>query len=1063
MVKIAHFADTHIHNLRDHEDYKYVFEQIYKDLKDCGVDYIVHAGDVVNNKVSLTPEVVIMVRDFLVSLSQIAPVIIVPGNHDGLTGNPDRLDSISAIASVIANNNIHVMYKTGSLPLCEGIWVHSLSIYESQGKWRELEIDNRNINIGVYHGTVGNSLLDTGFYLEGVPITEFSNFDYVFLGHIHKRQYVDKNKKMWFAGSTVQCGYFEEKEKGYLLWEISGKNDFVVTPRLFKSRHPYCTIQIVNVNNFYYDEGVYDIENGCNLMVILNQNIGFEEEKKLEKYLCVKYNINSLRYVRNYFKTDVFEREKVANKTMLDLSDLATQQFYLRDHMVRVMGLVDEDLIQGVLDLNSSLYSSFPTQVSGKMFRKYEFLRLEWENMFSYRGKHVFDFSSYSQNSVIGVFGENFSGKSSIFEILSFVVWGRTSKGVLKNSDILCLGTKIGKCRVLLKIDDEVYEIERVLERVKEDNVKTKLFVVNKTLNKNLLEEKKKDTEKVISNLIGTFEDFSMVSFMSQFDSFLFINEKNSGRKDILKKIFNLTAFEKSIEHVNKEIYYYDKKLKYGSDADVVSDIEKNEGLLETCRNNIYILDKEVSALEEKIRELFSEKTGLEQIVLQLVKYSSIPDVDIPDIQKRISGYFRECAEIRRNIRNLQLNKSVVMPPRWLKGQDIIAYRKKLSDYEKMLKEELEKCRFSWKSKVREIESLEQRIVDLQSKVVEKIPCVVAYESGEITDNLYVRCELAEVQLSIQKKIIDLRNELDVKRGNLDEEGYGKEIEKIEKKIYICEQRAGSLDRIIAKRAESMNSDKIRYLEEELRKRFIEIRKLKGIVSEFNQFKQNKEMLVREKAKLDDLARKLSNLTMEHKDKKSRLNILIAERGALEKQAAVLKEKHNEITESMMKLNVYKMYGSIISGKNNIVDMLFKKFLPIIEEESNSFLNYFGDMKIRLYLDDNGAIELLFSNESSNMYRSIILASGAEKMLVSLAIRCAFMEVNSLPVSNILILDEPGTAFDGSRLMLLDEALRFLRKKFAYIFLITHSDFLKDSVDVVVQVERDGSGSRMYM
>ena len=47
MIKIAHFADTHIRNLKFHDEYRFVFNQIYKKLLSQKPDYIVHCGDLV--------------------------------------------------------------------------------------------------------------------------------------------------------------------------------------------------------------------------------------------------------------------------------------------------------------------------------------------------------------------------------------------------------------------------------------------------------------------------------------------------------------------------------------------------------------------------------------------------------------------------------------------------------------------------------------------------------------------------------------------------------------------------------------------------------------------------------------------------------------------------------------------------------------------------------------------------------------------------------------------------------------------------------------------------------
>ena len=45
-MKIAHFGDTHIRNLKYHDVYRQVFTDIYKVLQEEQPDYIIHCGDI---------------------------------------------------------------------------------------------------------------------------------------------------------------------------------------------------------------------------------------------------------------------------------------------------------------------------------------------------------------------------------------------------------------------------------------------------------------------------------------------------------------------------------------------------------------------------------------------------------------------------------------------------------------------------------------------------------------------------------------------------------------------------------------------------------------------------------------------------------------------------------------------------------------------------------------------------------------------------------------------------------------------------------------------------------
>ena len=105
-MRFAHIADTHIRNLKYHFEYREVFKQLYKSLKEEKVDYIVHCGDIAHTKTQISPEFVDMCREFFESLAEIAPTYIILGNHDGNLRNGSRQDALSPIARAINSRRL---------------------------------------------------------------------------------------------------------------------------------------------------------------------------------------------------------------------------------------------------------------------------------------------------------------------------------------------------------------------------------------------------------------------------------------------------------------------------------------------------------------------------------------------------------------------------------------------------------------------------------------------------------------------------------------------------------------------------------------------------------------------------------------------------------------------------------------------------------------------------------------------------------------------------------------------------------------------------------------------
>jgi exonuclease SbcC len=75
-----------------------------------------------------------------------------------------------------------------------------------------------------------------------------------------------------------------------------------------------------------------------------------------------------------------------------------------------------------------------------------------------------------------------------------------------------------------------------------------------------------------------------------------------------------------------------------------------------------------------------------------------------------------------------------------------------------------------------------------------------------------------------------------------------------------------------------------------------------------------------------------------------------------------------------------------------------------------------------------------------------------EKMIASLAIRVALINVSSLPKSDILIIDEGFGTLDDLNVEACNRMLVSLKKWFKSILIITHIDAVKDIVDNVIDI-----------
>ena len=213
-MRFAHIADTHIRNLKYHFEYREVFKQLYKSLKEEKVDYIIHCGDIAHTKTQISPEFVDMCREFFESLADIASTYIILGNHDGNLRNGSRQDALSPIARAINSPRLTLIKNAGEVKLTDKFCLNVLSVFD-EDNWTQ-PTDTDAINIALYHGAINKSKTDSNWTLGGDhDIGIFDDFDFAFLGDIHKTQKLDKDGRIWYAGSTVQQNFGESLDKGY--------------------------------------------------------------------------------------------------------------------------------------------------------------------------------------------------------------------------------------------------------------------------------------------------------------------------------------------------------------------------------------------------------------------------------------------------------------------------------------------------------------------------------------------------------------------------------------------------------------------------------------------------------------------------------------------------------------------------------------------------------------------------------------------------------------------------------------------------------------------------------
>jgi DNA repair exonuclease SbcCD nuclease subunit len=148
----------------------------------------VFSGDLIHSKNQLTPELIEITSWLLTECSKIAKIIIIPGNHDALINNTERLDSLTPIVNALQHPNLYYI-KDSALVDVADVTFAVCSIFDEPAQWPSpTEIDNNRTKIALYHGPVHGAVTDANFVITNrhVQIEMFDGFDAVLLGDIHK-------------------------------------------------------------------------------------------------------------------------------------------------------------------------------------------------------------------------------------------------------------------------------------------------------------------------------------------------------------------------------------------------------------------------------------------------------------------------------------------------------------------------------------------------------------------------------------------------------------------------------------------------------------------------------------------------------------------------------------------------------------------------------------------------------------------------------------------------------------------------------------------------------------
>ncbi len=1035
--KCAHISDIHWRGLTRHEEYRAAFSALFDKLRVLGPDAIFIGGDIVHTKTQgISPELIDHLTWWFSEMASICPVHVILGNHDGLILNKDRQDAISPIINALDNPRIHLYKKSGVYPTgVPGFNWCVFSCFDEEG-WPDVKPVEGDINIATFHGGVMGSETDIEWQIDGeVELGFFKGYDFAFLGDIHKLQYLDKERRVAYPGSTIQQNYGEAPGKGFLFWEIESRDVYRSTFHEVPHLHPYVTV-----------EWAGDVASTVSACSQYPDGARFRIRKKVAiSNAEMKQLFGELREVKKaeeiVFKneTDTNPSTVVLNDTECRPADLrspATIQRLLREYYAGQS--ISDDEWQRLDELVVKyLSSSAHTDVTRNV--KWSLNKMEFDNTFSYGKGNSINFDEL--RGITGIFGRNRSGKSSIPGTIMYGLYNTTDRGPISNLHVINM--RKGHCEVRLDLtaNGTRYRAERQsirkTNRAGAQNAVTHLNVFqvdddgNTTLDMN--GEQRRETEKVLREIVGEPDDFLLTSLASQGEMNNFIKYRATQRKAILTKFLDLDVFEAIHNQVKSDSSGLKARLASAPDRDwdaIISELQRERTELFEGQS---LLQEELDALRLK----------LQQAQLNLATHKDSKLVTQEDVQEKEE-------ELARKVQELEKQKS-----------DLVEVKEKIAENEKKieaiatLKEqfpinELRERRSARQDLDRNLLQLEHLCEQERSKIsahkksiklLEVVPCGDSFPKCKFIKNSHESKALLPEHQATLDEVLEKLSAVKRSISALDKE---KLDEKLERYNGILEKE----------RDLQVSLSGLQVSQTRLNSRIENLRTLGTDLASELESMRGRVVSTDEASRLQILKRQVRELN-------DQVNQKDAERLSSAQMLGVLdakiqkglseREKYRQMT---LEWRTYELFSTAVS-KNGIPLRIMSSQLPAINAEVTRILQGVAGFTVELEADPTTNDMEIFLNYGDSR-RIIEVGSGMEKMISSLAIRVALINITSLPKSDVLIIDEGFGALDDTNVEACTRLLDSLKRWFKTILVISHVDAVKDSVDNVLDITHHG-------
>ena len=297
-------------------DQRIAFNKMIDFIKKNNVDFLFITGDLYEQEY-IKQSTIDFINELFKEIID-TRILIVPGNHDPLLVN-------SFYNNYNWSENVRIFSKTIGKVNYDNFCIYGYGfekyeLFNSDLILNNVKLDKNKINILLSHGDIY-----TKSKYNYIDNKYLNKFDYVFLGHIHKRD-------DYYPGSLISLGFDEPGEHGFLYGEINDKNNIYKKMIIVDDKE--FIIRDLDISEIYAKEELIEKINKNNeenkfyeINLIGEKNIDVNINFKLINKSIIKIKDNSKINIKNINENSINGIYFKLLKNKFDLNEINYDEY----------------------------------------------------------------------------------------------------------------------------------------------------------------------------------------------------------------------------------------------------------------------------------------------------------------------------------------------------------------------------------------------------------------------------------------------------------------------------------------------------------------------------------------------------------------------------------------------------------------------------------------------------------------------------------------------------------------------------------------------------------------